>query len=287
MKLAINLASRGRASLLLSTVMATVPKIHNRNTTFVVSLDKDDNVSCDMLNSMCARGMFPGGAVTISIQPREDSLGAKFNRVVSIIPDADIYLPMCDDCTVLTDGFDERILDAAFGFPDGIGIVFNHHENLSFTSIQAPTRKLVELMGNKIFVEHFPYWFIDHWLSDLVRMIDRIAFADVRLDCQSNWRPTQEMREPAFWATFYDACRVIRREQATAIIAQQFATPEWQKRILLERFPLVEGHAKLINDHVRSMRGAEPAPDERYERIKAAAVRMLHDEVLPALKAAA
>jgi hypothetical protein len=191
---------------------------------------------------------------------------------------------MCDDGPAITLGFDERILAAASHWPDGIGVVFNHLENLSFTGVQAVTKKLAQLMGY-IYPEHFPYWFVDHWLSDVAEMIDRIAFADVRLDCGSNRPPTMEMREPAFWATFYDACKLRRRAQAAMILAYCEATPLWERMVLLDRYPLIEQYSTIINNGVRGMRPVEPPPDARYRRVKAAALALLRTELVPELEA--
>lgn len=287
MTLAINLATRGRPALLYNTIMTTASNIARPDTVFMVSADADDQATLDMLLPSDKPAVLAGRLV-VSVKPREDTVAAKWNRVLAEVPDASVYLPMCDDGPVLTPGFDEKILAAASHWPDGIGVVFNHLENLSFTGIQAVTAEFAKAMGC-IYPEHFPYWFVDHWLSDLAKLVDRIAFADVRLDCASNRNdggPTMEMREPAFWATFYDACHLRRRRLAHDIIASDgFATPDWQKAILKERHPLIEGYSNMINNSVRAMQVPPVAPDARYNRIKAAALALLRDEILPELKA--
>lgn len=283
MKLAINLATRGRRTLLTNTVMQTLANISRRDTVFMVSADADDQPTIEALRALLGMA---GDRVEllVSIEPREDTVGAKWNRVLKAVPDADVYMPMCDDGPVITPGFDDKVLAAASRWPDGIGVVFNHLENLSFTGIQAVTNEFAALMGY-IYPEHFPYWFVDHWLSDIAELIDRIAFADVRLDCSTNRPPTMEMREPAFWATFYDACHLKRRALAKRIITGHLFDTAWHKEILLERYPLVEGYSKMINDGVRGMRGEGPTADERYLRLKAAAIAMLKTELLPELQA--
>lgn len=286
MKLAINLATRGRRTLLMQTVMSTLENISRRDTVFMVSADADDRPTIDALKLL--QGM-AGDRVEllVSIEPREDTVGAKWNRVLKAVPDADVYMPMCDDAPVITPRFDDKILAAASRWPDGIGVVFNHLENLSFTGIQAVTHDFAALMGY-IYPEHFPYWFVDHWLSDIAELIDRIAFADVRLDCVTNRNdggPTMEKREPAFWATFYDACHLKRRALARDIINKHLMDLQWRKEILLERHPLVEGYSTMINGGVRGMPGDGPPADERYLRVKAAAIAMMKNELLPELQA--
>lgn len=286
MKLAINLATRGRPELLLNTIMTTASHIGSPDTVFMISADQDDQATIDLLAPEGKPGLL-AGRLLVSIEPREDTVAAKWNRVLKAVPDADVYVPMCDDGPAITPGFDEKILKAASHWPDGIGVVFNHLENLSFTGFQAVTRELASLMGY-IYPEHFPYWFVDHWLSDIAEMTDRIAFADVRLDCASNRNgggPTMEMREPAFWARFYDACHLKRRKLAHRIITDHLFDTQWHKDILLERHPLIEEYSEMINDGVRNMRVPENPPDERYMRIKAAAIAMYQTELRPELQA--
>lgn len=280
MKLAINLATRGRPQLLTSTIMRTVENIHDPSTVFMISADVDDAPTVQLLDQLVAMGV----RIRPCVREREDTVGAKWNRVLAEVPDADVYMPMCDDGPAITPGFDEKILAAAAHWPDRIGVVFNHLENLSFTGVQAVTRRFARLMGY-IYPEHFPYWFVDHWLSDVAEMVDRIAFADVRLDCSTNRPPTMEMREPAFWATFYDACHLRRRTQARYILSHCDATPDWEKDVVWRRHPLIEGYSKMINDGVRGMRVPPGPASERYDRVKAAAQLLLKTEILPELEA--
>lgn len=283
MKLAIGLATRGRPQLLLNTVARTRENIRHPDTEFLIAVDADDQPTIDVLKQL--EPIWGSPRLIVSIEARPDTIAAKWNRVLAI--PADVYLPMCDDAPILTPGFDEKILAAADLFPDRIGVVFNHLENLSFTSIQAVTRRLVDLMGGVIYVEHFPYWFVDHWLSDIAEMIDRIAFADVLLDCSTNRPPTQELRDPAWWATFYDACRLRRHATARRIMFDpDFIGEAWRIEMQIARFPLIDGYSKLINDGVRSMQGSEPPKDERYLRAKFAAQALLRDEILPELERA-
>lgn len=278
MKLAINLATRGRPDLLLATIMATRARIREPNTVFMISADADDEATISALMAVDE-----AWNLKIFIEEREDTVAAKWNRVLRAVPDADVYMPMCDDGPVMTPGFDTRVLDAANLFPDGIGVVFNHLENLSFTGIQAVTRRWAQLTGY-IYPEHFPYWFVDHWLSDVAEMTDRIAFADVRLDCATNRPPTMEMREPAFWATFYDALHLRRRKIACGILNHPLCrTPSWEKKIVVDRYPLIEGYSKIINDGVRAMDVPDLPADVRYARIRAKAISLLN-EVLPELQ---
>ena len=280
MSLVLNLATRGRAELLTRTILTTSKNITRPDTVFMIAADADDAETLDALGKLQEWGGIKN--LYVSIEAREDTIAAKWNRALKAFPNAAVYMPMCDDGPAITAGFDEKVLEAAEIFPDGIGVVFNHLENLSFTGIQAVTARMAAIMGH-IYVEHFPYWFVDHWLSDLARMTDRFTFADARLDCGSDRPHTMEMREPAFWATLYDACKNERHEMAECLFDHMSAEPQWRKAMLRTRFLLVDQYSDMINNSVRAMGMGGPPPDERYARLKAQAVAKLTD-LLPSLR---
>jgi len=281
MKLAISLASRGRPEQLADTITKSLANWTDPNTVMMVGLDDDDTATINHLNIAAPHAWFvgPNGPrVMLDVSKREDTIAAKWNRALKI--PADLYLVAADDDPYVTPGYDSKLLEAAKLFPDGIGMVYGHMANLSFSGVVAPTRGLVDKLGH-IFPELFPYWFVDHWTDDLARMIGRIAFADVRTD-QSKAGMTQEMRDPAWWATFFDASYLIRRKIAREIIdSQDFQSPEWQKSILREHHPLIEERSRTINQSVRAQFGMNRAPygvnvnDERYQRVREAAERMV------------
>ena len=267
MSLSINLATRGRSEIVLHTLEATLPNISRRDTVLLVSVDADDaktveRVSCFALDHP---------QMLVSARPREDSVGEKYNRVLKLAP-ADVYLMMVDYAPHMTHGFDQRILDAAALFPDNIGVVYNYMANASFPGINAVTAGLAAKMGG-IYPTHFPYWFVDHWLDDIARLINRIAFADVVIDTSLKQR-TQEFREPVFWATFFDLGHLERRRIAHDIVrSPEFQEPPWRKAIDLAHHPLIEYRSQWVNaavvEDTRHIISAPP--DERYDRLKARA----------------
>jgi hypothetical protein len=272
--LTIILATRGRPGLLAQTLDQTLKNVCSSYTELVVACDADDEQSITM-----ARAFEPH--IYLSVENREDTLGAKYNRALAPQHRAFAYLAMVDYAPHLTKGFDLAILDAAREFPDGIGVVFNRMANLSFPGINAITHNLAEKLGF-IFPPYFPYWFIDHWIDDIARMIDRFTYAEVEVDVTR--RPgTQELREPGFWGTFYDAAAVLRRKQAFDIIRSlEFKTPEWMKEILLRRHPLIEQRGEMINETLRQHGDQIALKDDggqRYARVKAQAMTMLRQFV--------
>lgn len=270
MSLAILLATRNRPELLLYTIRTTTRNMRRDDTKLVIAVDDDDQATIDMLN----RGMFLSRNVVVSIKPREDTLGEKYNRILDY--EADVYLAMVDYAPHITPGFDNKIVDAAMKFPDGIGFVFNHLANLSFPQINAMTRKTAEMMGY-FYPPYFPHWFVDHWLDDIARITDRIVFTDVWID--TNRRPgTMEQREVDFWATFFDATKFMRRRIAHNIIKSKANKhPHWHKAVLLMNHPLIEERSVMVNNNARALFEGTPgeAPDERYLRAKAKAIEVL------------
>lgn len=277
MRLVISLATRGRPDRLIDTVTKSIVNCTDPNTIMQVQVDEDDHPTIDLCNGPKCVGL--DERVQFNIKPRELTIAAKWNRALEL--SGDVYLVAADDDPYVIPGYDTKIIEAAKRFPDGCGMVYGHLANLSFSGAVAPTRKLCELMGNKIFPEYFPYWFCDHWTDDVARIIGRLSFANIRTD-QSRPGVTQEMREPGWWATWFDAAYLMRRKQAHDIIKHpDFICPDWQKELLLTHHPLIEVRSRMINQNVRSQNAqlsqwaGNLKPDERYNRIKQRAIEMV------------
>ncbi len=264
MKLTIGIATRGRYDLLSTTIKHTRDNIREKDTKLVALFDDDDpTIKYAAVHK----------EVILSVKPREDSIGAKWNRMISLAP-ADVYLAMVDHSPQVTPGFDTKILQAAQVFPDGIGCVYSHMANLSFPSYQAPTARMVEIMGG-IYPTYFPYWFVDHWLDDICRMTGRYVFADTAVD--SSRRPgTQDFRDPPLWAALYDALQ-SEREYMAEMLLEQMEEPAWKKEQLRMNWPLVHQRSRMINGLVRAMPGTDKSTDARYERIRANGISMIQN----------
>src|SRR5882757_656205 len=172
MKLCISLATRGRPQQLIDTIKRSTANLVLPNTVMMVQVDEDDaaTITALWMAELDKR-------VKVYVNPREDTIAAKWNRALA--EPADLYLVAADEDPYITPAYDAKLLDAARLFPDGIGMVYGQMANASFSGVVAPTRGLVDKLGH-IFPELFPYWFVDHWTDDLARLIGRLAFADVR-----------------------------------------------------------------------------------------------------------
>lgn len=291
----VALATRGRPSLVTSTVnkMAEVSVLDD--TRIVVGFDDDDDPGF-------AFERIAHPKVIRSVAPREDSLGAKYNRCAAQRP-ADLYTCATDDCTIATRGWDALLTEVAGKvFPDGIGIIYFGSMKAAglesgLPSMQAVTRKLVERMGY-FCVPYFPFWFHDTWIDEIGHMIGRIvavASIEVAYPDQSEAKRTRGARDILFWARFFDETRPLRIDIARRIIDDpEFAATAEERAAHHARIPLVCECLKNRNSIIRDANyvpGLEKtvsfdAPDdERTRRIRAAAQAIL--DALPAATRAA
>ena len=278
MKLVYSLVTRGRPQSLIETLSRNLNCLSLPNTKIIIQADADDRATIDAVERVVLNGQYRDPRVFLNVAPREDTIAGKTNRAMS--EPADLYVVGADDDPPITPGWDAAFLEAAKRFPDGIGAVYGHLQNASFPSPYGFTAKLVEMLGY-IQPAHFPYWFCDHWTDDVARIIGRISVADVRTDPSKSGK-TQEMREPAWWATWFDAAYLMRRREAHSIInAREFDSPSWLKEILRTHHPIIEYRSRWINDNVRAQaRQLEQWSglsnrDERYQRVRAKAGTMV------------
>ena len=278
MKLTCVLATRGRPHMLLDTLRETLRHIALPDTRIMVAADSDDHGTLAALHALANEPR-----IIASVRDREDDLGSKFNRALDEAP-ADVYSHMVDYAPFTTPGFDRNLMDVAAKIPDNIGVINCRMPTLCFTASQGITHGLAARLGF-IYPPYFPYWFVDHWVDDVARLIGRLFYVDNAMDCSR--RPgTQELREPGWWATFFDLLAPMRRRQAEAIIrSDDFVSPQWQKDLLIAAFPMLEHRSRWINEKVREQDanmvsgfGAGPK-DERYARVKAHAVEMIKDMI--------
>jgi hypothetical protein len=276
MKLVLNLATRGRPEMAADCIERTLANVRDPNTRLMVSVDEDDKETQRELKWIGDADFFSRQDVTFDIREREDTLGAKFNRALEVFPDADLYMTAVDDGPHITEGFDAKIIEAAQVYPDGYVVVANHLENLSFSSIQAVSRKIIDKMGFW-WPPYWPYWFGDHWIDSIGRGIGRLAFVDIHTD-RSNVPPTIGRRDIDFWAELFNRLWAVRDDQIERIIqAKDFMGPRWQKQALLRNRKFIHEHDVILNAiAVNSTINSETAEDdERSQRARAAAEKMV------------
>jgi hypothetical protein len=271
-KLTIILATRSRPHLLVPTVRTTLKNVRNPETKLVVMADEDDE------DTIITRKQLERMGAQMLVTSRAMSLGEKFNS--GMVVDGDVYMVMVDYAPHVTEGFDQKILDAASIYPDGYAVVYNWWANLSFPGLNAVTRKLAARMGG-IYPALYPYWFVDHHLDDVARMIGRIVFADVHIDVKARHETadkiwTKDKRDTWFWALLFDALAKERQDLAGSIIeSRDFDETPARKRALLNNFPWIAHHSALVNSHARQDPGASIPGDDWYDAVKAAGLAKL------------
>ena len=272
MKLVISLATRGRPKQLLETIKRDLACLSLPETRLMVQIDDDDEATVGVTETLLRLD----DRVHLCSKRREDTIAAKWNRALEV--PADVYMVTGDDDPWMAPDSDRKILEAASLFPDGIGFVHGRMANASFSGIIGMTRKMADILGY-LQPEHFPYWFCDHWTTDLGKMTARIVYADVWTDRSSVGR-TMEMREPGWWATWFDAAYLLRRREAERILGnldwgRDPAYHRWQAQMLRTTWPAIEYYSRFVNDQVRQMRVPGLPQETRYERQKQRAIEML------------
>lgn len=245
------------------------------DTQISVALDDDDPGADIVVSSTQFRDR-----VLCSIAPREDALGAKYNRAQQALA-ADLYVLWADDMTMPDRGWDARLVDAAGRLPDRCGIVLFGEIPGVLQPGLAMTQKFIDAQGF-FNVPYFPFWWGETWPLEIATMAECHVHADVRVDLlQPIKGASRGIREITFWAELFDRLRPARIEVARKLIATR---PLSEQPNLLSLLPEREAQWLYSNSVLRDpVRAAEleqhysfDAPaDERYLRLKAKAKTML------------
>ena len=272
-KVVVSLPTRGRPEKLLDTLRINCQCFTRPNTTIFVSVDDDDKPTIEALGKADL-----DKRVVVDVRVREDTLGAKWNRALSV--PGDVYYMAADDDPTITINADEHVLNSARFFPDGIGFTFGHLVNHTMCSAFGTTAKVIEILGYWC-PEYFQFWFTDHWINEIAYMIDRVAFCPVITD-QNKYGKTQELRESHWWSAWFDMAHGMRVVDAMKIINHpQFGTTLRQREILVNNLPLSYDRSFWINKVVRDSRdllekwSPLPLDDERYLRVKQRAIDLV------------
>ena len=275
------IAARGHPQLLRDSAAITWAMSRRDDTRLVIALDDDDGETIAAAEQLKA---FAGEKIVLSVAPREDTLGAKYNRAWRAHR-ADLYVIGCDDTAAITEGWD-TLLAGAECFADGIGAVYFGHMPGVFQGGQAVTGALAEELGY-LAAPYFPTWWHDTWLDEIVRMLDRVHLVPVALKAIGPVGRTRGLRDIAWWATFFDVMRDERRAQVEGILrsASFAASSEWRAG-LLKVLPYHCANFAARTAHFRDPATvarfeadmAYDAPDDaRYLRAKDAALKVAID----------
>lgn len=274
MSICLSLPTRGRPESLQRAIKGWARNCVVHNTLLHISYDEDDLTLQELA--------YPEGVCQIkkSFAPREDSLGAKYNRALSFIHPPkiyDIYTTGYDDA-FLEKGWDLEIAVAATKLPNSIGIITAGQPCTADTvpACYALTRETIAVLG-WLAPPFFSTWWHDTWMKELMDLTSLHVHADVAMNHMAGRGKTQGLRDLAFWAELFDAYRGMRQRQAVdlMIAAGQSVTVIKDR---MEQFTAIgHHHMKCYTDHMRTYRAqriedtmAEAVEDDaRYARIKA------------------
>jgi hypothetical protein len=281
-RIALCIPSRGNPQQLVETLDLTLRPCVLPTTTAIVGLDEDDPTLAETQTLIDA---LSDKRIVISTAPREDAVGAVYNRCAAAV-NADLYLNSADDGRILTPGWDAIIAREAEVFPDGIGMI--GIGQLPFDSVlpalAATTRRLIDKMGYFI-QDHTPFWWMDNWLYEIATMIGRSHYIPMDIGFAGPMR-TRGLRDVTYWACFFDEMRVHRRSIAETILASpDFLVSPERRQELLDALDDVCALFKSSQSTHRDPAYAErfqvlsyDAPDdERYRRIKARSMTILQE----------
>lgn len=206
MKIAVCIASRNRPEQLSLevSVMRTLESGHH-DVEYIVGCDLDDHdtaIACENLG------------VKKAAAERPTVLAQVHNRLIQN-NEADCYVPFPDDAIVLCQEWDEVIADSVdrsrlvFGWDD----VLTEGE-LTYPVITAAWKRATD----KVFTEHFPFWFADTWLHEVYRFATNSECRIIPDFSVGGKRgKTQNLRDLDFWWGFFNATRIIRVKEAYQI----------------------------------------------------------------------
>lgn len=261
MTVALCIPTRGKPEMLRIAVEAARKGARLPDTKIVVGFDADDQTKFDT-------------GETDSVAPREDSVGAKYNRLFREV-EADIYVQGVDDL-IMSDGWDEA-LAAATTFPDGIGAIYYGRPMGGAPGGFALTKTFLEII--KGFPEQFPFWWYDTWIHEIANMTGRITWAQIDVQHLNGRGQTRGCRDIAFWQTFFDELRPSRIVTAANMI-HEMREPEAKKALLYYQLGSI---AKALHQSGSNLRdpmearlieqqqGHDAPADDRYKRIKSKA----------------
>jgi hypothetical protein len=281
-RIAVCIATRGNPETLVETLCSILPYCDLPATTVVLGLDEDDPALPDTRTVLNAIG---DRRIVVSVAPREDSIGAVYNRCAAAV-DADLFINGADDFKILTRGWDVLLAQAAEFFPDDIGMLgFGQMPWPSILpGVSATTRGLIEKMG--YFVQPFtPYWWMDTWLYEIATMIGRSHYVPIDVEMLGPVR-TRGLRDFTYWVSFVDDMRIHRRAIAKSILTSpEFMVSDERRQELLQNLDHVcaefqSAHVLVRNPaHAAGVEaGGYDAPDdERYRRIKARSMKVMEE----------
>lgn len=269
MKLSVCIASRGHPQDLLAVIKSVDDHADDpANTLISVALDDDDESNPEPPSTRCE--------LRWSVAPREDSLGAKYNRA-QINAIADWYVLGADDNLFVTQGWDEIIRKHAELYRGEPGLIYFGRLDGTLPTQMAIPHSFISYQGF-LFPPYWPFWFHDTWIDEIGHLTSRILWAPIQIQEIGGRGKTRGLRDVIFWAEFFELLRPAREEIAQRI--SNAYNPPW---LQLEIEQKMEIYRHFFASRTYQLRDKDTAitferrmsvdapSSERYLRIKAKA----------------
>lgn len=270
MRISVCVPTRAKTAYIGEYPVETAKNCTLPDTRIVLGFDHDDP-----LRPQGGAPLFDNPRIIVSVEQREDALGAKYNRCARAY-DADLYVMSMDDVSISTKGWDEVLAKHAGLFKDGIGYLYIGREANGeyLPSMIAVTRKVVDLIG--FCPEFFPFWWNNMWVNEVATLIGgsghRIIGVPVETRYPKGPLPEPPRRDVNFWAQFFDHTRTMRVEQAMKLIEAMDDGPTAKAVLKAAMRPRLQELAVLNSrlrdpDFAQSMVRVTEPRDPRHQRL--------------------
>jgi hypothetical protein len=217
-EIAILIATRARPQYLAEVLQSLARHTLRKDKTALwIYVDDNDEVT----QSACAEHKFcdPGFPVHWHVGPPPASLGETHEALWAASGrTAEIYMVSVDDARFDTPAWDDVIRRHFASYHDGVLLAFPHdpmtHDVGTYPIFGW---RWLETM-KQVFPGYFPYWFDDHWMSQIALLIGRWFKLPILLYPIRGKGRTKRMRNLPFWTRFFQLMLVERRAAASRLL---------------------------------------------------------------------
>lgn len=225
-EITILLSTRGRPEK-LQVVFASLKKstVGKDKISLWLYVDDDDTVTRKAIDA----GEFPdlGFPVHWHIGPRTPDWGRTYDVLWHATGrNAEVYMIANDDVRFESLGWDNVLRDGFLQYPDGVVLACPYDPVCpDIATFPILGGAWLNAMG-QIYAGYFHYWFDDHWVDQIGRMIGRYINIPILLSPIGGKGKTQRMRCLPFWTRFFQLTLRERKEIAKKLIHAMHPTNE-------------------------------------------------------------
>ena len=212
--------------------------------------------------------------VTPFVYPRPVAAGDIANRLAATCRgQTGVVLPIPDDYLFGTIGWDERLRDAYWTFPNHTFMAYPvdpivPRDQVTFAFLSLPW---VNALG-RVSTDKFPYWFDDNWLDEVAQMVQRKMSLDMVMLTPAGLGKTRRMRNLPFWQNYYNCTfdeRLADADTLRGVIWREDPQGiEASRRRAEGLYPILAASGSTPDDNLRAMeRGCSPNWNEKPEAI--------------------